>query len=116
MGELPTGIVVTIHDLPAPLTFDQVSAALAMLKPSHVWIDTAGPLRVFLDDLRRAGVHAHALPKPVDGMDAHEQAIRLQNNRGIVRQVEALLRTGAIVDERKRADLLADIEALASRC
>jgi hypothetical protein len=116
MGETPGGIVVTIHDVDIEhVTVDELTRNVGLLKPSAVWVDTGGVQGFLLEALRKAGVHAHALPKPLDALDQHELRIRLANNRGIVQSLEALLRDGSIADERKRKDLLFDIEALRAR-
>ena len=116
--EPPSGIVVTVHDVPRDQPIERVVSAIDAVRrlgPGKVIVDMAGPGQVLAERLWQRGISVQPLNK-IERRDLKDQQMRLLNCRALLERVERGLRQGSMGDEGFRKNLLFDIEALAERC
>ncbi len=117
--ESPSGIVVTVYDVPAEQYLERIVSAIDAVRrlgPGKVIVDMAGPGLALARALFERGISVQPLNK-IERRDLKDQQMRLLNCRALLERVERALRQGTLVsDEGVRGNLLFDIEALAERC
>ncbi len=118
-AEAPSGIVVTVYDVPIDQPLERcVSAidAVRRLGPGKVVVDMGGLGKRLAGALFERGISVQSVDKRA-GYDQKGLQTRLLNCRALLERVERGLRQGTLAaDEGVRANLLFDIEALAERC
>jgi hypothetical protein len=119
--ERPSGIVVTVYDVPQDQPFEHVVSAIDAVRrlgPGKVVVDQVGPGSTLSEALWQRGISVQGLRKNPAAMDAivRQLTLRLANCHGLLARTERALRDGKMTDEGFRKNLLFDIEALSERC